>query len=252
MLLILKTPSSDFISAHRGSQAAEYFDTPPVLASIAAAVPELVSMLHDRHGSLPELPAGLTFIRVTHCLLKLACMDEKTILSHSLAQVYLEAKRFWQAVFTIGEKFTSGSAASWDDVLPGFTGNCLGFLERCVELYGVWMQGGGRLWDPSSGCLTRDAMIALGGPFWGFDLGPAVGVRVARAFLESTKGQIVSLHDGMVGDPDNDALQIVSCNEIRCLCGLLVRLTNRQISAGDWAAVIEEVKAGVLGEAGRV
>ena len=165
----LQALSSDFMSARRGSTVAEYFDTPPVLASIAAAMPELVSMLHDRHGSLPELPAGSTFITVTHCLLKLACMDEKIILSHSLARVYLEAKRVWRSVFVIGEKFTSGSAASWDDVLPGFTGNCLCFLEGCVELYSVWMQGGGRL-RPAR-CLLMPC-LSLEAPFGGLSLAP--------------------------------------------------------------------------------
>lgn len=110
-----------------------YIESSLVGECISIMMPELASVIHARHGTLPSIREG-TFSDLALALLKIACTKPPSILTGDMARLCAKAKDFWRAVFVIGTLFSHDHVTSWLDIHPSFTLDCLAFLNECVTL----------------------------------------------------------------------------------------------------------------------
>ena len=213
----------------------EYLQSPSVRRILLSVVMEILEIISSRHGRLPEFD-GRSLILTGKFFFEIACFDQSAILSIDLARLNVKARRFWRVVFAIAELFTSGAASSWNDVPHGYTLDCLKLLEECIPLLSQWKESDRQ----AAGDVSRWASSAMASVSQQvvptlFSNSPVAssgmpGQGEFPHLTETIQRFIVNLHDEMIRNEGDEAFQLVSRNEMNCLCGVLVRLSAQDIS----------------------
>jgi hypothetical protein len=220
----------------------EYLDSIILKESIAMAIPDLVSMIYARHGRLPDLPEDESFVGLAHLLLKLACEKRGVFVEYDSLILNFKAKAFWRSVFAIAEIFRSSNATTWDDVLPGLTSDCLKCLDECVLVMSDdWSRtdDGSRYRSLWAGQRTTDLFHFVNGIMAEFlrrtQQGHGSGGNTLLYYSnveEVIRTHVVRLYNEQT-DPanrDDRILQIVSRNQIRAFCEVLLKFRQANVT----------------------
>jgi len=239
---------------------AEYLDRDSVKTSLSMAISQLVRIINDRHGRLPTLTRNDTFINVAKGLLKIACRPTSSLVTYVYATLYVRARDFWRAVFAVGTIFTLGRATSWDDILPGFTYDCLTSLEQCVLLLSTYEIERTRYSRLLTGSTAGPFLESIASEFRSLgvdcddnnigrtlDSLPEQRRRTAfPALVRNVRARVVGIYNQANENLGDEGLQIASRNQIASLCGFLLRLDDVEFTRSN----VERMLNDVLGEAG--
>jgi hypothetical protein len=99
-----------------------------VTSSIYHAIPELVSVLIDRHGPLPSVPDSITSADMAIMFLLVSCSDASKIMTFLKASLYYNARDLWTKITRVVSTYIQNGGVSWEGIPHGLT-------ESCHELF---------------------------------------------------------------------------------------------------------------------